>query len=179
MVVPPRLIVFDRDGVLNNLVTYDNAIGIAPRRLADLVTSSEAGRHITSYRALGIKTAIATNQPDVARGKIASQEAKAINEAVRLEFEIDAAYMCPHDDSNNCVCRKPKPGMLRAAMSNFKCDVDETIFVGDSTKDLQAGRSAGVRTFLFAPAASKEHKFKSVPFGDFFALDALILGGKR
>ncbi len=68
---------------------------------------------------------------------------------------IDAVFFCPHaapseqggsvPDEDICHCRKPKPGMLEAAMALFGADPERTFMFGDFESDIQAAKNAGVR----------------------------------
>jgi D-glycero-D-manno-heptose 1,7-bisphosphate phosphatase len=56
--------------------------------------------------------------------------------------------VCPHDDDDGCGCRKPKPGMLIDLAKRWHVSLSESFVVGDSWKDIEAGRRAGCRTIL-------------------------------
>ena len=57
---------------------------------------------------------VVTNQPDVARGKQTRQNVEQINAALRSALPLEAVYVCYHDNTDRCDCRKPGPGMLLA-----------------------------------------------------------------
>lgn len=61
---------------------------------------------------------------------------------------IDAVFVCPHDYADSCECRKPKPGMLLRAASNYSIDLRSSWMVGDSASDIAAGQIAGCRTIM-------------------------------
>jgi D-glycero-D-manno-heptose 1,7-bisphosphate phosphatase len=61
---------------------------------------------------------------------------------------IDAVLVCPHDYEDNCECRKPKPGMLLRAASDYSIDLHNSWMVGDSVSDIAAGQAAGCRTIM-------------------------------
>lgn len=96
---------------------------------------------------------IVTNQRGIARGLVSRQDVEDIHhrvsEAVRQAGgRISAVYCCPHDYADACECRKPKPGMLHRAASEFGIDLRGSWMVGDSECDIEAGRVAGCRTAL-------------------------------
>ena len=62
---------------------------------------------------------------------------------------IDAFYVCPHDASVNCDCRKPKPGLILQAIKDFGSAKQDVVLVGDSVTDVEAAKNAGVTGFLF------------------------------
>jgi uridine kinase len=70
---------------------------------------------------------------------------------------LDAIYYCPHhphagfEGENkslkiSCECRKPKPGMILQAAREHSIQLKDSYIVGDSFRDIQAGKSAGVIT---------------------------------
>lgn len=50
----------------------------------------------------------------------------------------------------DCECRKPKPGLLKNAASEWGLDLTESWMIGDGLVDVQAGHRAGCRTALIA-----------------------------
>jgi D-glycero-D-manno-heptose 1,7-bisphosphate phosphatase len=73
----------------------------------------------------------------------------------RHRIEFDAVRLCPHHPDARmpslrtpCLCRKPKPGMLREVLLEVDADPTESWMIGDTDSDVIAGQSAGVRTAL-------------------------------
>ena len=64
------------------------------------------------------------------------------------EAKVDAVYLCPHADYEDCDCRKPKTGMLVQAFGERPFEPARSFFVGDSTADVIAGQDFGLRTVL-------------------------------
>jgi D-glycero-D-manno-heptose 1,7-bisphosphate phosphatase len=63
---------------------------------------------------------------------------------------LDAVYHCPHhpDFTGRCECRKPGPGMYRAAAAALDLDTAASIYVGDRVSDVLPALSAGGTGFL-------------------------------
>ncbi len=96
---------------------------------------------------------VATNQRAVARGLMSASELQRIHEKMSDSLRtsgaaIDALYCCPHGDEDGCECRKPKPGMLLLAAREHGIDLTASWMVGDTMKDVRAGKAAGCRTIL-------------------------------
>ncbi len=89
---------------------------------------------------------VVTNQPDVARGLQRAEVVHEINRELRRRVEVAAVYVCFHDDSDGCDCRKPAPGLLLHAASDLGLDLTRSFMVGDRWRDVEAGRRAGCRT---------------------------------
>jgi D-glycero-D-manno-heptose 1,7-bisphosphate phosphatase len=62
--------------------------------------------------------------------------------------QIDAVFFCPHMPDDNCLCRKPRPGLLLDIVSRLKIDLSSVPFIGDTLSDLQAAQTAGARPVL-------------------------------
>jgi histidinol-phosphate phosphatase family protein len=62
---------------------------------------------------------------------------------------MSAAYYCIHRPDDNCICRKPKPGLLQNAAEDYNIDLSRSIFIGDSDTDIQAGLAGGCKPVLF------------------------------
>jgi histidinol-phosphate phosphatase family protein len=111
-----------------------------------------------------LPVAVATNQPVVARGECDLPTLAAIHGRVddllgQGHAFIDAWYFCPHHPDRgfpgevvalkvDCECRKPKPGMIEAAMAELPAEPAESWLIGDSTSDLLAARNAGLRSLV-------------------------------
>ena len=140
-----RAVFLDRDGVLNQAVIREG-LPYPPASLADLVLLPGTREACLALRGAGFRLVIVTNQPDIARGTQTREAVDAINGRVQRELRLDLVQVCPHDDRDDCACRKPKPGMLTDAASDLGIDFSHSFLVGDRWRDIEAGRRAGVRT---------------------------------
>jgi D-glycero-D-manno-heptose 1,7-bisphosphate phosphatase len=100
-------------------------------------------------KAAGYFLVMVTNQPDIARGSVSGMVIEAVNTQLVDELGLDLALTCPHDDADDCDCRKPKPGLLQRGAKTLDIDLDRSSFiVGDRWRDVDAGHDAGVTTVL-------------------------------
>ncbi len=142
-----RAVFLDRDGVINEVVVREGRPG-SPRRLSELVLRESAGPSVARLRAGGYLVFVVTNQPDLARGLLSHDEHEAMLARVRQTVGVDAIAVCPHDDADGCDCRKPRAGLLRELAEDWRVDLVRSYMVGDTARDVGAGRSAGCRTIL-------------------------------
>jgi D-glycero-D-manno-heptose 1,7-bisphosphate phosphatase len=142
-----RAVYLDRDGVLNE-VAGDGLASRPPRMVEDLRIVAGAEAAIERLRRAGFSLIVVTNQPDVARGTLALDDAVEITKVIVDRLELDGAYVCPHDNPDRCPCRKPKPGMLDRAARDWGIDQTASWLIGDRWVDIAAGLGAGVRTVL-------------------------------
>jgi D-glycero-D-manno-heptose 1,7-bisphosphate phosphatase len=71
-----------------------------------------------------------------------------LREAETAGAPIDGVFVCPHAPDEGCPCRKPRPGLIEEAVRFSGLPRAETVVIGDASRDLEAGRAAGVRTVL-------------------------------
>ena len=142
-----RLIILDRDGVINH---DSDAFIKSPAEWVPIPGSLEA---IARLNQAGYRVVVATNQSGIARGLFDVTILNAIHQklhaaAHQAGAEVDAIFYCPHAADDNCDCRKPKPGMLQTVASRFSVSLKGVPNVGDSLRDLQAGYGMGCVPYL-------------------------------
>lgn len=166
---------FDRDGTLIHDPGYLNH----PDQVQVVDGAAEA---LKEFQVLGYKTVVASNQSGVARGIVTVEMLERIHDRLRELLAVkgatlDAIYYCPyHPDgvvpeyTKESDWQKPKPGMLLSAAQEMDIDLTRSWMIGDSDRDVEAGRSAGCRTILISSAHSEAgHRHESKP--DFVAVN--------
>jgi|TARA_B100002003_G_C13900753_1_gene438818 D-glycero-D-manno-heptose 1,7-bisphosphate phosphatase len=143
-----RAVFFDRDGVLNELVNRDGGF-FSPLTLEDFHLFPDTRDVINEIRSKGYLCITVSNQPDVARGYLKRSELNRMTQILSSTLHLDDVFYCLHDDSDDCDCRKPKPGLLFQAQKKWDIDLCESIMIGDTWKDVEAARNASVRMVLF------------------------------
>jgi D-glycero-D-manno-heptose 1,7-bisphosphate phosphatase len=135
----------DRDGVLNAAVVR-NGVPHPPETLGAVRLLPGVQDACARMVAAGRLLIVVTNQPDVARGICTREEVDAMNRAVTASLPVRETVVCPHDDSDGCRCRKPRPGMLLAAAARWNIDLRASFMVGDRWRDVAAGQAARTQT---------------------------------
>lgn len=150
-----KAIFLDRDGTINKYVGFLRDIDDF-----DLIYGvSEAIKKINSSGYLAI---VVTNQPVIARGELTIDELNRIHNKMETLLGnegayLDAIYFCPHHPHKgydgeivelkiDCECRKPKPGLLLKAATDFNIDLSQSWMIGDGENDVLAGEAAGCKT---------------------------------
>ena len=149
-----KAIFLDRDGVINKHIGFlrkSDEFELVPGVIDGIKAINKSG-----YLAI-----VVTNQPVIARGECTFEELQRIHDKMETELGkegafLDAIYVCPHHKDKgfegerpeykfDCDCRKPKPGLLLKAARDFNIDLSQSIMIGDSESDIQAGRNAGCK----------------------------------
>ncbi|MGC9454923.1 MAG: HAD-IIIA family hydrolase [Phycisphaerae bacterium] len=125
---------------------------------ADVKLLPGADLAIKSLRQAGYKVIVVTNQSGIARGLLTEQRLEEIHDELRRQLDergasVDAIYFCPYlpdapidKYAVDSDLRKPKPGMLLKAAEEMDLDLHNSWAIGDSPRDVEAGRRAGCRT---------------------------------
>ena len=152
----PRPALFlDRDGVINIDRNYIY-------RVEDFAWVEGAADVIKRFNDKGWWVFVVTNQSGIARGYYTEEQMQTLHDWLNVELEkrgakIDRIYHCPfHEEgtipryTKDSYDRKPKPGMLIRAMTDFPVIKERSFLIGDKQADLEAAKAAGVRGFLFS-----------------------------
>jgi len=142
-----KLVILDRDGTINH--DSDEHIK-SPEEWQPLEGSLDAIARLTQA---GYRLVVATNQSGISRGLFTTRTLFEMHDALQRAVmqaggRIDAFFFCPHTETANCQCRKPKPGMLLEVARRFNIALADTYMVGDSLRDVQAASAAGARPVL-------------------------------
>lgn len=137
----------DRDGVINKVI-LDRGRPFSPRRIAELQIIEGVKESVSLMKEKGFEVVVVTNQPDLARGYIAKSMLLEMHAIISHSTGINHFYFCGHDDSDECVCRKPKTGMLLKAALELKLNLKKSFLVGDRWKDISAGQEVGCSCYF-------------------------------
>lgn len=150
-----KAIFLDRDGVINRHI----GLLSKPGEMELLPGVAESIRAINQSDYLAI---VVTNQPVIARRLCSIQDLEQIHGRMesllaREGAKVDAIYYCPHHPDKGypgedprykvrCDCRKPGIGMITRAAEELNIQLEGSIIVGDSVRDIQCGQRAGLGT---------------------------------
>jgi len=141
-----KAIFLDRDGVLNKLINVNGEL-TSPKIFSDFKIYHD---ELIKFKKLKSKylLILITNQPDISRKKMKKNELDKMHKELSKHIDLDEILVCMHDNNDDCTCRKPKPGMLLDAKSRLKINFNKSYLIGDSWRDISAGKKVGVETIL-------------------------------
>jgi D-glycero-D-manno-heptose 1,7-bisphosphate phosphatase len=142
-----RAVFLDRDGVINQAIVRGGK-PYSPQSVDALEILPRVAQALEDLRSAGYLNVIVTNQPDVGSGKLARSTVEAMHLHLRNKLPIDAVKVCYHTDADNCACRKPKPGMILDAASEYALDLGKSYLVGDRWRDVEAAQAAGCQALF-------------------------------
>ena len=142
-----KAIFLDRDGVINQ-ERKDYVKKLDEFKILDKIADA-----INIIKSHGFLVIIITNQSAINRKLVSVETLNKIHEKLQSYLEkydtsFDQVYFCPHMPSENCECRKPKPGLIIQAVTDFKIDLSQSYMIGNSETDVQAATNAGCKGIL-------------------------------
>ncbi len=146
-----KAVFLDRDGIVNvergeytwRIVDFQFTIG-----LIDFIREVQFKKYLVI---------IISNQGGVGKGLFSINDVDLLHKHLidRLaenNLVLTDIYYCPHHpDFGRCLCRKPEPLLLEKAISRYNIDVEKSYFIGDSQRDVDAGKKVDVNTILVHP----------------------------
>jgi D-glycero-D-manno-heptose 1,7-bisphosphate phosphatase len=182
-----RALFLDKDGTLVENVPY----GVDP---AEIRLTRGAGPALRRLSAAGFAPIVVSNQSGVARGLFPPAALEAVERRLAellqpFGVKLAGFFCCPHHPAGtvarfavDCLCRKPKPGMLTRAAECLGVDLASSWMVGDILDDVEAGCRAGCRTLLLDRGGETEWhpgpcRTPDARAGDLARAADLILGG--
>jgi D-glycero-D-manno-heptose 1,7-bisphosphate phosphatase len=142
-----KLVILGRDGILNE---YREDHVKAPEEWQPVAGALEA---VARLNHAGWHVVVATNQAGIGRGLIDMASVNAVhmhmNQCLMAQGgRVDAVFFCPHTPEEQCLCRKPLPGMMQDIGRRYGLDLKQVPMVADTLRDLIAARAAGCEPHL-------------------------------
>jgi D-glycero-D-manno-heptose 1,7-bisphosphate phosphatase len=159
-----QAVFLDRDGVINEN-RPDHVKSWAEFRFLPGVP--EAVARLTRD---GVKVFVVSNQAVVNRGMASHAGVESLHQQMVQEIErqggrIEAVAFCPHRPEEECVCRKPRTGLLLDLARDHNVDLERAALVGDALTDVEAGLAAGCRAVLVLTGRGREQLARAADVG--------------
>ena len=149
-----RAVFFDRDGVVNKLVTRDGGL-YSPRLLKDFIFYEDIKPCIDYLTKKKFLIFIISNQPDISRGKMSIKELEKIDLEINKKLHIDEIYYSFDSELSINGTKKPSPKMLFKAQEKWKVDFSKSFFIGDSIIDKDCAKNANIPFILVSRSHNK------------------------
>lgn len=149
-----KAIFLDRDGVINKYPGDTEYV----KSWQEFIFLPKAKAALKKLDDCGYKLFVISNQAGVSKG-IYTQETldlitrNMLNELNAQNIHIAGVYYCTHRPEDNCPCRKPKTGLIDMIIAEARCngqkiELSNSYLIGDTIRDIQTGKSAGLNTIL-------------------------------
>jgi histidinol-phosphate phosphatase family protein len=173
-----KAVFLDRDGVIS---TYpgDFLYVTSLQQFIILPGVAEAIRKLHTH---GYLVFVVSNQAGVGKGLYPQSALDSITRIMTETLDAQGApirkvYYCTHTPEAQCSCRKPKTGMVEAAIDQMRgegleIDKQKSYFVGDTMRDITTGHASGLKTILvFSGKEKPENRPEWTETPDFLARD--------
>jgi D-glycero-D-manno-heptose 1,7-bisphosphate phosphatase len=159
-----KALFLDRDGVINIDTGH-------LYRFEDVQYVDNILKLILKFDQRGYLIFVITNQAGIAKGYYNEKDVLFLHEQMKSDIysktgvKIEWWYYCPHQESDNCYCRKPHSTMITNAIQNFNIDKELSFLIGDKITDIEAGINAGVKNCYLLESKyfnTKEVRYKNV-----------------
>jgi len=142
-----KLVILDRDGVINE----DSDAYI--KSLKEWIPIDGSIDAIAKLSKAGYQVVVATNQSGIARGYFDLETLQQMHDQLCQLVEnaggkVAGIFYCPHGPDDHCDCRKPKAGLIKQIEAALALPALGAVIVGDSLRDLDAGRTVGCIPYL-------------------------------
>jgi D-glycero-D-manno-heptose 1,7-bisphosphate phosphatase len=146
-----KAIFLDRDGVVNI------ERGEYTWRIEDFSITVGLIDLLQWGKSKGYLLIVISNQGGVGKGVYTMEDVEKVHNYLRSilaekDIQLTDIYYCPHHpNAGKCFCRKPESIMLEKAIARYDVDIDKSFFIGDSQRDIEAGKKVGLNTILVKP----------------------------
>lgn len=143
-----KALFLDRDGVLNR------ERGDYTYSIEDFEVLPDVPEALKIARAKGFMLIVISNQGGIAKQIFTEERVEVLHKLLCDKLaedgiEFDEVYYCQHhSDIGKCICRKPNSLMLEKAIARFGINPANSAMIGDSQRDIDAAKKAGVKGFL-------------------------------
>lgn len=149
-----RFVLLDRDGTI---LVHKNYLS----HPADIELIHGAIDTLKKLKDLNLGLVIITNQSGVGRkyfdlATLEKIHQRLTNLLLKGGVILDDIFFCPHTPEDNCLCRKPKIGLVEKAMKKHNFDPKLSFVVGDNKSDIELGKNIGATTILVRTGYGKE-----------------------
>jgi len=95
----------------------------SPRKIEEFQLLPNVEEYLKNFKEIGFLNIVFTSQPDISRGLLKTEDLEKMHKIIKETLPVDEIKFCPHDDKDNCNCRKPKPGLIIEAAKKWSIDL--------------------------------------------------------
>ena len=149
-----KCVFYDRDGILNALVKRETQ-ETAPWSFKEFSLLRYAKSATMLTQRYGYMNIVVSNQPDLNDGLLSEQDLKQIDECIYDNLSID---LIAYGLDRKSKFYKPNNGLVELLINTYNIDRTNSFFIGDSDKDIIAGKTSGLKTIWIGKGEMKIKK---------------------
>lgn len=156
-----KVLFLDRDGTL----IHEPAGGIIDslQKFKTLPFVTEA---LKNLQAFGYRLIMVSNQPGLGTEKFSMvdfsiPQNKLMNIFKKNNIVFEGTFFCPHYREDNCVCMKPKTGLIDGFIRSHEIDMQKSFTIGDRETDAILAQNIGCRSISYSKIPHKGAEYGS------------------
>jgi imidazoleglycerol-phosphate dehydratase / histidinol-phosphatase len=115
----------------------------------------------------GYQLAMVTNQDGLGSNRFPRAAFDEVQNFIVETFRsqgirFDGLFVCPHEATDGCTCRKPRSGLVEAYIREANVDLTRSAVIGDRETDLELATNIGVRGFRLRRHGSPDETWPEI-----------------
>ena len=141
-----RAVFIERDTLLN-LATHGGQQK-SPTTLAEFQVNASALPALQRLKSAGFILIATTNLPEISGGMLPRRELDCMHGLLRASLPLHDIFICPHDEADDCPCRKPRAGLFHEAAFKHRLVLGQSFVISHRWPDAEAARVIGATSVL-------------------------------